>query len=675
MKSRFAPFHRNLKQLSCALLIAALLLCAGCGQRPTLPPAPAASLSGDQSAAEEVFAPAPSQVPQEPVRQITALSPCSVPSFAELEDGVAFVCWTEFSEDGEHNVTYFNLLDLEQDQVVASGSIDRYLDLKQSFPDGTVLLQSYDENCFYLMDQSLQPTRLDVPTTEGQFSSDHSRYYYVEGDTLYELTLSTGQRSPVVLAQGLRPGWLDHIHPTQDYLTGWFYTSPYNTQLCYGLLDCSTGGFLLLNEQLVSLEFYEDQFQGYLYDYESAQNLLIWGPLTGDAPLNSADLSPYEDGYSTLQYVANSNYATLASGALWSDGEWDDGAERTVSTDLYRLDENGLSICPLAGYGLQDELLMITYLPQSELILAGIYREDGCSVVAIDPQMLDFTDAGAVLQEAPARVDQQLLDQYQADITVPELSPDLDEVRARADELEERYGIDILLSGECAAPCAASGYEVTTTDQAGWDNEASVINQGLDALESVLAEYPEGFFRQFGSHSGANGICFMPVGFIDSENPISVAAFESSLGPKEYIAYDCTLYGLDYNLYHEIWHAMENKINYSDFTGFYSGAWDACNPSENAYLYSYDLYAADEDLFEWTYFGGAEEVYFVDDYARTFPHEDRARIMEYVMGEDGAAQALLEYPAIRQKFQLMCEGIRAAFDTSGWDPPRWERFS
>lgn len=670
MKPHFAPFLLHLKKMSCALLIAALLLCAGCGQRPTLSPAP----SGDQSAAEEVFAPTPAQAPQEPVRQLTALSPSSIPSFAELEEGLALACWTEFSEDGLDNVTYFVLLDPVEDLVVSSDSIDRYLDLKQSFPDGTVLLQSFDENCFYLMDQALQPTRLDVPNTEGQFSSDHSRYYYVEGDTLYELTLSTGQRSPVVLAQGLRPGWLDHIHPTQDYLSGWFYTSPYSTEICYGLLDCRSGEFLLLNEQLISLTFYKDQFQGYLYDYESASNLLIWGALTGETPLNSADLSPYQDEYSALQYIVNSNYATHASGALWSAEERGGGTDGVVSTDLYRLDEGGLSVCPLDSYGLQDELLLVTYLPQSELILASAYHDDGCSVILIDPQSLDFTDAGVTLLEAPARVDQQLLDRYQADITMPELPPDLDGVRERADELEERYGIDILLSGECAAPCAASGYEVTTTDQAGWDNEASVINQGLDALESVLGDYPEGFFRQFGSQPGESGICFMPVGFIDSEDPVSVAAFESSLGPKEYIAYDCTLYGLDYNLYHEIWHATENKINYSDFAGFYTDAWDACNPMENPYVYSYDLYVTDENLFDWTYFGGAEEVCFVDDYARTFPHEDRARIMEYIMGEDDIAQALLEYPAIRQKFQLMCDGIRAAFDTSGWDTPRWERF-
>ena len=672
MKTRFAPFLLSLRKLSCALLAAALLLCAGCGQRP--PSALPGNHSGSQSAAEETLAPAPSLLPAEPVRQLTAISPDSVPTFAELDDQLVLACWTEFSEDGTDNVTHFDILDLEQDLVVESGSIDRYLDLKQSFPDGVVLLQSYDGDCFYLMDRTLCPTRLEVPNTEGRFSSDHSRYYYAEGGLLYALNLDTGQAAPIPLTQGLRPGWLDQIHPTWDYLGGWFYTSPYSTELCYGLLDCRSGEFLLLSEELISLTCCGDQFQGCLYDFESGTNRLIWGDLAGDAPLNCVDLSAIEGTYSPLQYVANSNYATLSSGAFYDEECWEDTAEPEITTDLYRLEGSSLSVCPLADYGLQDELILTTYLPRSGLLIAGTYREGICSVTVIDPQMLDFTDAGATLLDAPVRVDQALLDHYQAEAAMPELSADLSEVRERADALEERYGVSILISGECAAPCAASGYEVTTTDQAGWEDEAAVISQGLDALEAALSDYPEGFFRQFRPEGGEPGICFMPVGFIDSDDELSVAAFECAFGTQEYIAFDCTLYGLTGNLYHEIWHAMENKINRSDFDGFYLDDWDSCNPTENAYLYSYDLYSTDEDLYEWTYFGGAEEVYFVDDYARTFPHEDRARIMEYIMGEDGTAQELLEYPAIRQKFQLMCDGISAAFDTSGWDTPRWERF-
>lgn len=167
----------------------------------------------------------------------------------------------------------------------------------------------------------------------------------------------------------------------------------------------------------------------------------------------------------------------------------------------------------------------------------------------------------------------------------------------------------------------------------------------------------------------------MPTGNISSEDSIIPAAFELGVGMREFVAFDCSLSGLTSNLYHEIWHATENKIDQTDYDGLYSEEWDACNPEGYEYLYSYDMDFTEEDLWRWTYFGGAEDIYFVDEYSNTYPKEDRARIMEYIMDDDAIAQALLESPAIRAKFQLMCDGIRTAFDTSGWETVHWERYS
>ena len=65
----------------------------------------------------------------------------------------------------------------------------------------------------------------------------------------------------------------------------------------------------------------------------------------------------------------------------------------------------------------------------------------------------------------------------------------------------------------------------------------------------------------------------------------------------------------------------------------------------------------------------------MDDYSKTYAKEDRARIMEYVMDNDGLAQAVLAHPVLRQKLEIMDQGIRYAFDTTGWDEVRWMRFA
>lgn len=76
---------------------------------------------------------------------------------------------------------------------------------------------------------------------------------------------------------------------------------------------------------------------------------------------------------------------------------------------------------------------------------------------------------------------------------------------------------------------------------------------------------------------------------------------------------------------------------------------------------------------DWLFFGGGQDVHFVDNYSTMNAREDRARIMEYIMGSDDFADELAAQPAIRRKLTLMVEAVRSGFDTTGWGTPRWER--
>ena len=63
----------------------------------------------------------------------------------------------------------------------------------------------------------------------------------------------------------------------------------------------------------------------------------------------------------------------------------------------------------------------------------------------------------------------------------------------------------------------------------------------------------------------------------------------------------------------------------------------------------------------------------MDSYACVDIKEDRARIMEYFMTRDDEAALLIQSSYIRQKLQIMCDAVRSAFDTAGWENVRWER--
>lgn len=83
--------------------------------------------------------------------------------------------------------------------------------------------------------------------------------------------------------------------------------------------------------------------------------------------------------------------------------------------------------------------------------------------------------------------------------------------------------------------------------------------------------------------------------------------------------------------------------------------------------------ALSNDLRQWTLYScDPADVCFVDGYACVDAREDRARIMEYFIVHEDAAQLLIESPVIRQKLRLMCSAVRDNFDTTGWGQVRWE---
>ena len=102
----------------------------------------------------------------------------------------------------------------------------------------------------------------------------------------------------------------------------------------------------------------------------------------------------------------------------------------------------------------------------------------------------------------------------------------------------------------------------------------------------------------------------------------------------------------------------EKKVKYSE------EGWAALNPKGFQYCQSYT------DVPDSYYYDGNED-YFIDIYSRTFPSEDRARVMEYAM--IGAEFCFDTYPGLVEKLRYYSECIRDGFDTTGWpEVTKWE---
>ena len=70
-----------------------------------------------------------------------------------------------------------------------------------------------------------------------------------------------------------------------------------------------------------------------------------------------------------------------------------------------------------------------------------------------------------------------------------------------------------------------------------------------------------------------------------------------------------------------------------------------------------------------------EHIYFIDSYSKTYPTEDRARIIEYSMVPDAYTYEYFESSHLQEKLDYLCDCIRECWNSSGWvGKTQWEQF-
>jgi hypothetical protein len=99
------------------------------------------------------------------------------------------------------------------------------------------------------------------------------------------------------------------------------------------------------------------------------------------------------------------------------------------------------------------------------------------------------------------------------------------------------------------------------------------------------------------------------------------------------VALDITLWGTRETLLHEMSHVIDNKFGNDGLIDDLNEKWAECNPPGFDYYYNYFDYEGDTEntslAEEYWVDWNPEIVYFYDDYAKTYPGEDRARVMEH----------------------------------------------
>lgn len=657
-----------MKKLTALLL--ALVLLAGCtpagGQ--TTPP------TGQETTAPATTAPPPTEetVPPteltaEGVNMLSMRKFIASPFIAVLDGRTVAFLNTEYDRKREITVSHLMVLDLYTDTVLG----EMTLDFAVSFPVQSQLpdvLPVFDVSGdrWLVLDRKLNTVNtFACEESGGVFSPDMTTYYYVMAQRLCRMDIATGETELLETELTLPVDSIADYRMEDNVLLVNVHTQYYLTDLCMGVVAADTGRLLALTDAAETFFFTSD---GVLLQHSELVNNsdLIRTGWDGENALILTDALPRSTEKRSW-CVPMSDYQIL----IGYDAK---NAYNLSSFQLCRF-RDGYETCEIAELADKMEPSKVVSLPGGNL-LAVDYARRGTRIALIHPELLEFEQKREPEAHTIEMMDAAIPESYAEQSAYVEVPEELAEVRAAADEMEQRYDITILMSNQCDSIIEQCGLELQRSDQADLENEAKLLSAALEDLEDSLSLYPDAFFTQFRNEADERGILVLLVANIAHEiadDNVDVLGVTYDMGDWYPIAVDVTTRDLPATYCHEIWHAMENKIKDKDPMLLNDMRWGELNPQGFSYKGAVEGYYYDT---EHTYLdgGAGKKSYFVDAYGKTSYQEDRARIMEYVMTSDYTARYLMEAPVLYDKMAMMIRAVRGVFDTTGWSEVHWERF-
>lgn len=242
-------------------------------------------------------------------------------------------------------------------------------------------------------------------------------------------------------------------------------------------------------------------------------------------------------------------------------------------------------------------------------------------------------------------------------------------VQEWADTVADQYGIEIYCGSE-GNDFIIDGYVAVA------EKDPIFLYNSLQTIDRILARYPEGMIREI--YEGYKGMQFYLCGSIYGYGDGGLdQAGGFTTDWNNYIVIVLDLYnGLETTLPHELSHACDRQIEYqAAVSGInWSALWESVTPYADAYLYTYADYYYEDD---YTVYGETKDanIWFTDSYGRTYPTEDRARLMECMFADESDHMSrYLDYENLEYKAKLYCYILRQCFDSCNTEEELyWER--
>ena len=239
--------------------------------------------------------------------------------------------------------------------------------------------------------------------------------------------------------------------------------------------------------------------------------------------------------------------------------------------------------------------------------------------------------------------------------------------REKADRLQEKYGITILIGDEVKN--AYSGMISAETDM--YADYPEQLDAQLDALSIWLSTYPEGFFEKFKTSENKKGYRLLFAGGFEGENVVAKTSKD-----RNYVDVALSIRSSDRSFYtdldHETWHAVEYMADAMGISIDKSG-WDALQPSGFTYNGVHGGGYRSNILNNGYHPDRMGDIAFIRDYSMENEHEDRATMMEYVAPSlsvftgYNSYYELERFPVLKAKLDMMSEVSRKCFGYVYWE--------
>ena len=255
---------------------------------------------------------------------------------------------------------------------------------------------------------------------------------------------------------------------------------------------------------------------------------------------------------------------------------------------------------------------------------------------------------------------------------------ELTDARKRADEIEEKYGIRILLGDEVLdldQQYTRYGYSSTEDKDSGITVE--VVEDSLENIDLILDTFPEGFFESFKISEDGGGYCIALCGDLE---PMSGESFQPGACSVKYGAWEIIMLpaqmsmGLDSTLYHETAHAIDSLVSLK--TPFPQDEWSKLNPKDFEYQGDYDNYLDQNYKEEYTAeLGSRDTAYFDSSYGMINYDEDLATLIARLLYERFMApvgsyteeEMFSNYPHIKAKLDFLGKRYESYFGSVFWN--------